>query len=483
MGLDAQNCGVCGTRLSGSSRYCERCGTSSTAITPIDSSGSSRPKIAFGGPSSPAARVATRSRRRAVIGGLAFLAIGGITAAVLIGVLQGGESSETTSRTQSVEPTATDPVVELPTTASSSAPQASVSSSTSTAEPVEVSPEFRLLDSPAVVATTDPWLRTAIASVAVGPNHLVVSGTAGGESFIWSSESGELIGVLDDRYEHGDAKDPMVGSAAVNADGSLALTGSHDGWLRLWSLRDVVSGVPIASWRIGSFVRAVAFGPSGTAWAAVASDGGVYLGNGTEITDGCDESRCYANLAFTEDLYSVAFSPDGQHLAVGGTGGLARVVNLRTFSQSLLDVTARDVWVLAVAFDPSGRFLALGGGSKRKTSTNNGRVWIHDLSTPEPALVGGGRAHTSPVFGLEFSPDGEYLLSASQDGTARVWDWEGAGLEQVVSLDAQGLPSGERCWMNGARFTADGTAVVGVCGKLDWDGFGVVWRFREIVGD
>jgi WD40 repeat protein len=40
------------------------------------------------------------------------------------------------------------------------------------------------------------------------------------------------------------------------------------------------------------------------------------------------------------------------------------------------------------------------------------------------------KGHTYAVFGLDYSPDGKYLVSASFDGSVRLWD-----AEQGVELD------------------------------------------------
>lgn len=478
---EKEKCTDCGTPLSGAGRYCERC--RKIAPLPIrgDLGSTTRPRIGFESAEPLPAEPPRRSRRRALVAGVGALALTGAVAGVVLATSEGGSR-----RPVSLKPKTTDPVVTivsgttsvLPTTSETEMVPAPTSSTVDVVT-AATQPAGQVLTSPVLVATTNGWLRSALSSIAVGPGNVVVTGTARGESFLWDAVTGEPIFALDTLDEHGDVEDSMVGSAAVNRNGSLVLTGSHDGWLRLWDISGTLEGNLLSSWRIGSYVRGVTFSPTSDDWAAVTSDGGVFLGNGSEIGDVCDGARCFANFTVKSDLYTVSFSPDGQRLVVGGTRGLARLVDLRGFSQVVLDVPAGDYWVLAAAFDPSGNHIAISGGSTRVTSTDTGRLWLWDVSEPSPRLEKAQRTHSLPVFSIDFSQDGQYLLTASQDGTAIVWDWEEPRLRSVVTLDAQLLPSGERCWMNGARFTLDGTGVVGACGKLDWDGFGVTWRFRE----
>ena len=74
----------------------------------------------------------------------------------------------------------------------------------------------------------------------------------------------------------------------------------------------------------------------------------------------------------------------------------------------------------------------------------------------EPAGVSGGVAGGLGVGGSAmkwavFSPDGKQVLTASDDGTARLWD-----LSSGMQLQVFSEPTGES--MNSAWFSPDGTA-------------------------
>jgi WD40 repeat protein len=68
--------------------------------------------------------------------------------------------------------------------------------------------------------------------------------------------------------------------------------------------------------------------------------------------------------------------------------------------------------VFAVAFHPDGRRLATAGRDRA--------IWLWDLERGED--VARLQGHTSYVSSLAFSPDGATLASGSGDFTVRLWD-------------------------------------------------------------
>jgi tetratricopeptide (TPR) repeat protein len=96
--------------------------------------------------------------------------------------------------------------------------------------------------------------------------------------------------------------------------------------------------------------------------------------------------------------------------------------------------------VLSVAWSPDGSRLA--------TASEDGTALVWDARTGQPALV--LRGHGYAVFSVCWSPDGERLATASLDATARVWDAR-TGQEALVLRGPGGgvqavswSPDGER---------------------------------------
>ncbi|MGK7907822.1 MAG: hypothetical protein AB4040_11435 [Synechococcus sp.] len=81
--------------------------------------------------------------------------------------------------------------------------------------------------------------------------------------------------------------------------------------------------------------------------------------------------------------------------------------------------THRD-WVRSVSFSPTGDTLA--------SASDDGTVKLWNLEGQELQTLEG---HREPVYSVSFSPTGDTLASASDDGTVKLWNLEGEELQTL----------------------------------------------------
>jgi WD40 repeat protein len=94
--------------------------------------------------------------------------------------------------------------------------------------------------------------------------------------------------------------------------------------------------------------------------------------------------------------------------------------------------------ILAVAFSPDGQLLA--------TADNNGKIY---LWTTEGSLLRTLKGHTNWIWSVTFCPDGSRLLSSSEDQTIRLWHVATGQCLQILKEHSN--------WVWAVTFSPDGT--------------------------
>jgi WD40 repeat protein len=108
------------------------------------------------------------------------------------------------------------------------------------------------------------------------------------------------------------------------------------------------------------------------------------------------------------NVYSLAFSPDGKWLAAGGPNRV-HIWETADFRRAYI---LRDIsgGAYQVAFSPDNTRLATAGLDVRLWNFRRGQEVLRLED------------HTSPVKSVSFSPNGQLLVTASTDATARLYD-------------------------------------------------------------
>lgn len=110
---------------------------------------------------------------------------------------------------------------------------------------------------------------------------------------------------------------------------------------------------------------------------------------------------------------ALSWSGDGRRFAVVGHDGFITIRDGAT-GAIIRRIKQPMILSLSVALSPDGELVAVGG------ITPEISVWETRTGRPVVKLAG----HRDAVLDLDFSPDGRYLASASADGTAMLWPIE-----------------------------------------------------------
>jgi WD40 repeat protein len=173
----------------------------------------------------------------------------------------------------------------------------------------------------------------------------------------------------------------------------------------------------------------------------------------------------------TKAVYGLAFSPDGKRLASASHDMTVRIWDVETQTE-LHTMAGHTGLTVAVAWNPDGSMVA--SGSYDQTV----RVWNADTGELIRVLEG----HTGWVNQVAFSADGMRVISNSFDGTIRVWDAMTGDLVEVLPGSAAqwsqltGQPEaaflGAQVHDKAVSMSPDGTMGAGV----NWDGDVYVWE-------
>ncbi len=157
---------------------------------------------------------------------------------------------------------------------------------------------------------------SSVNSVAFSPNGKILAvGDAEGHITLWSVANRSRIATL--------KEGSSVNSVAFSPDGQILAVGDEDGYISLWQ---VTSHQRTATLPDGSKVEAVAFSPDGLTLAS-----GDALGD-VNTWDLSSHQRL-ATLAETgSEITSLAFSRDGQEVAVGSYNGTVTLLTQRTLN-------------------------------------------------------------------------------------------------------------------------------------------------------
>ncbi|MEH1948207.1 MAG: NB-ARC domain-containing protein [Nostoc sp.] len=194
-----------------------------------------------------------------------------------------------------------------------------------------------------------------------------------------------------------------VQSLRFSPDGDILASGSNDQTVKLWNVK---TGQCLLTLRgHTSWVQSLGFSPDGGILASGSNDQTVKLWN-------VKTGQCLQTLlGHSNRVIFTTFTDNGQTLVTGGEDETVRVWDVNTGScLRVLEIPIN--WVLSIALSPDGQTLAT--GSDRTT------VKFWDLASGECINI--LPDYNSHVWAVAFGPDGQTLVTGSEDKTVKVWD-------------------------------------------------------------
>jgi WD40 repeat protein len=162
--------------------------------------------------------------------------------------------------------------------------------------------------------------------------------------------------------------------------------------------------------------RSLVFAPDST-WLLIGS-GNASSGNNLVSMWWPDQEQMIDLAPATATVWEAAFSPDGYEAAyvVDNPGQDIRGYVVDVGSQTQIGTLKGTGTAASLAYSPDGKRLALGGMGVYP----NGAIWIYD--TADWALLQEFPVTGQNVLDLVYSPDGARLYSTGTDGRIRVWN-------------------------------------------------------------
>jgi WD40 repeat protein len=223
-----------------------------------------------------------------------------------------------------------------------------------------------------------------------------------------------------------------VNQVTFSPDGKTLATASNDGKIRLWDTKDNSLIATLIGHR--DRVYRVLFSPDGRELISTGPDNTVRIWK-------MERNRSkMMPLSHTEPVNSAVFSPDGQAIASASTDKNIKLLNLAWgWIEFNKIIKSR---INNAKFSPDGKFIAF----EELVDRTKPNVQIWDIAANRKLMTFG--KHLTKINSLNFSPDGQTIASASEDGQIYLW--------QVATGEVIATFSGHQKPVNHVAFSPNG---------------------------
>ncbi len=183
---------------------------------------------------------------------------------------------------------------------------------------------------------------------------------------------------------------------------------------------------------------------------------------------------------------SVAFNPAGTQLATGCHDGVLRIWDVAK-GNTLKQINAHTkpptpAPIYSVVWSADGKQILTGSLDQSiKLWDAAAGTMVREFKAYSPKDFEKG--HRDGVFAVAFSPDGKFIASGSSDRTIKLWGLaDGQVARSFVNPNLKpdaGVPVAHPGWVYGLRFTADGKYLISAGPAPQNHGFVAVWQVAD----
>lgn len=215
----------------------------------------------------------------------------------------------------------------------------------------------------------------------------------------------------------------IAGTVTISADGKSLYCGTRSGRVYVWDMSTLQLDRVLD---VSSNVETLALSPNGKTLLTISSEKGDYV-----FWDAIRGDRLYrlGGGKLPKGYYgvtSVAFSLDGLYIAS----------SLRADTKMNLDFSS--------AKRTSDGYITVPMGEDIVDASRTVTLW----SSKDRKLLRYMRGHKTDVNAIAFSPDSQFLLTGSDDGTAKLWSVRTGRIEETIDNQPKGVSE--------VAFSADG---------------------------